>query len=142
CGSGFDFCAKSFRHQSQPTGIHAGAGFSGRLTRFSRQRLCFGNRIKERNQLIMRILNHDDVLAALTGGSIYACGGGGFYEHGLAMGHAAITINKVKLVSLDELNDDDIVITAAAIGAPGGTTDWEMTGRDYIKAAQLLIDHY
>lgn len=90
----------------------------------------------------MRILNHDDVLAALTGGSIYACGGGGFYEHGLAMGHAAITINKVKLVSLDELNDDDIVITAAAIGAPGGTTDWEMTGRDYIKAAQLLIDHY
>lgn len=90
----------------------------------------------------MRILNHDDVLSALTGGSIYASGGGGFYEHGLAMGHAAITINKVKLVSLDELNDDDIVITAAAIGAPAGTTDWEMTGRDYIKAAQLLIENY
>lgn len=90
----------------------------------------------------MRILSHDDVLAALTGGSIYACGGGGFYEHGLAMGHAAITIDKVKLVSLDELNDEDIVITAAAIGAPAGTTDWEMTGRDYIKAAQLLIEKY
>lgn len=90
----------------------------------------------------MRILNHDDVLSALTGGSIYASGGGGFYEHGLAMGHAAITINKVKLVSLDELNDDDIVVTAAAIGAPAGTTDWEMTGRDYIKAAQLLIENY
>ncbi|MCH4172477.1 MAG: DUF917 domain-containing protein [Lactobacillus sp.] len=90
----------------------------------------------------MRILDHKDVLAALTGGSVYACGGGGFYEHGLAMGHAAITINKVKLVSVDELKDDDIVITAAAIGAPGGTTDWEMTGRDYIKAAEMLIEKY
>jgi DUF917 family protein len=43
-------------------------------------------------------------------------------------------------VSIDELDDDDWVATAAAIGAPASTTAWEMQGKDYVRAVQLLQD--
>jgi DUF917 family protein len=41
-------------------------------------------------------------------------------------------------VSIDEVPDDAWIATAAAIGAPGGLTEWEMLGVDYIRAAQML----
>ncbi|MGG7578177.1 DUF917 domain-containing protein [Rhizobium sp. Nf11,1] len=85
-----------------------------------------------------RILVEKDVEAAVKGGSVYAAGGGGWAEHGRMLGHAAITIGKPELVSIDELKDDDWVATAAAIGAPASTTPWEMQGVDYVKAVQLL----
>lgn len=87
-------------------------------------------------------LTKEDVLAACQGGSVYACGGGGFYEHGLEMGMAAVTLAPVKLLTLDELEDDDLILTQTAIGAPGGTTDWQMLGRDYIRAVELLIEKH
>src|SRR6478609_8076747 len=45
-----------------------------------------------------------------------------------------------ELVSIEEAPDDAIIATAAAIGAPAGTTDWEMQGVDYVRAVQLLQD--
>lgn len=92
--------------------------------------------------MVVKKLNRDDVLAACTGGAVLASGGGGFYEHGLEMGYAAVAINQVPLVSLEDLEDDDIVLTQTAIGAPAGTTDWQMLGRDYIKAVQLVIEKH
>ncbi|MGG3644020.1 DUF917 domain-containing protein [Bacillus gobiensis] len=86
----------------------------------------------------MRRLTLNDVKAAVKGGSIFASGGGGWVDHGLEIGSAAITIGRPKLVSIDELPDDAIIVTATAIGAPAGTTDWQMLGKDYIKAVQLL----
>lgn len=90
----------------------------------------------------MRILTMDDVRAAVKGGSVYASGGGGWVDHGLEIGGAAVTIGRPQLVSVDELPDDAIIITCTAIGAPAGKTDWQMLGVDYIKAAQLLMEHY
>lgn len=84
-----------------------------------------------------RILNLKDVEAAVKGGSVYACGGGGWVEHGFELGRLAVTIGRPELVNIDELNPDDFVATAAAIGAPGGLTEWEMLGIDYIKAVSL-----
>lgn len=92
--------------------------------------------------MVKRQLTAEDVEAACLGGSVYASGGGGFYEHGLAMGRAAVTLAHVQLVTLDELEADDLVITQTAIGAPGGTTDWEMLGSDYIRAVELLLDKH
>lgn len=85
-----------------------------------------------------RILTLRDVEAAVKGGSIFACGGGGWVEHGLELGRLAVTIGRPELVTIDELADDDWVATAAAIGAPGGLTDWQMLGVDYIRAVQLV----
>ncbi|WP_373817889.1 DUF917 domain-containing protein [Glaesserella sp.] len=85
-----------------------------------------------------RILTLQDVEFAVKGGSVFACGGGGWTEHGYELGRAAVTIGRPELVSLDEIDDSAWIATAAAIGAPGGLTDWEMLGMDYVKATQLL----
>jgi DUF917 family protein len=39
---------------------------------------------------------------------------------------------------MDEVPDDAWIATAAAIGAPASTTDWQMLGVDYVKAVQLV----
>lgn len=85
-----------------------------------------------------KVLLKDDVEAAVLGGSVYACGGGGWARHGLELGNLAVTIGRPTLVSIDELEPDDIVATVAAIGAPGDLSDWEMLGVDYIRAFELL----
>jgi len=85
-----------------------------------------------------RILTLQDVDFAIKGGSIYACGGGGWVEHGRELGTAAVTIGRPELVTMDEVPDDAWIATAAAIGAPGESTQWQMLGMDYVKAARLL----
>lgn len=85
-----------------------------------------------------RILGERDVEAAVKGGSVYAAGGGGWADHGRMLGRAAVSIGRPELVSVDELDADDWVATAAAIGAPASTTPWEMRGVDYVKAVRLL----
>lgn len=87
-----------------------------------------------------RILTEKDVEAAVKGGSVYAAGGGGWADHGRMLGYAAVSIGKPELVSIEELDDNDWVATAAAIGAPASTTPWEMQGVDYVKAVSLLQD--
>ena len=87
-----------------------------------------------------RILTEKDIEAAVRGGSVYAAGGGGWADHGRMLGGAAVRLGKPELVSVDELPPDAIVATAAAIGAPAGTTAWEMLGIDYVKAAELLAE--
>ncbi|AJE46104.1 DUF917 domain-containing protein [Celeribacter indicus] len=85
-----------------------------------------------------RILTEKDVEPAVRGGSVYAAGGGGWADHGRQLGYAAVGAGQPELVSIDELNEEDWVATAAAIGAPASTTPWEMRGVDYIKAVELL----
>lgn len=85
-----------------------------------------------------RVLGLKDVDAAVKGGSVFACGGGGWVDHGRELGTLAVTIGRPELVDMDEVRDDAWIATAAAIGAPGGLTDWQMLGIDYVRAAQLL----
>lgn len=85
-----------------------------------------------------RVLTMADVEAAIKGGSVYAAGGGGWVSHGRMLGTAAVNAGLPELVSMDEVPDDAWIATAAAIGAPAGTTEWQMVGRDYVKAVELL----
>jgi DUF917 family protein len=87
-----------------------------------------------------RILTEKDVEPAVKGGSVYAAGGGGWADHGRMLGYAAVNVGKPELVGIDELDADDWVATAAAIGAPASTTPWEMQGVDYVNAVRLLQD--
>jgi DUF917 family protein len=87
-----------------------------------------------------RILGLPDVEAAIRGGSVFAAGGGGWADHGRMLGTAAVTIGHPELVSIDEVPDDAFIATAAAIGAPAGTTEWQMLGVDYVKAVEMLQD--
>lgn len=85
-----------------------------------------------------RILGLDDVEAAICGGSIFAAGGGGWADHGRMLGTTAVSLGQPELVSMDEVPDDAFIATAAAIGAPAGTTEWQMLGVDYVKAVEML----
>lgn len=85
-----------------------------------------------------RVLTEKDVEPAVKGGSVYAAGGGGWADHGRMLGYAAVSIGKPELVDIEELAPRDWVATSAAIGAPASTTPWEMQGRDYVKAVELL----
>jgi DUF917 family protein len=85
-----------------------------------------------------RILGAQDVEAAVKGGSIFAAGGGGWADHGRMLGTAAVNAGRPELVSMDEVPDDAWIATAAAIGAPAGSTEWEMLGVDYVKAVELV----
>lgn len=85
-----------------------------------------------------KVLTAEDVEFAVKGGSVLACGGGGWPEHGRELGNLAVTLGRPELVSLDEVPDEAWIATAAAIGAPGGLTQWQMLGIDYVTAARLL----
>lgn len=85
-----------------------------------------------------RRLTHDDIEAAVRGGSVFACGGGGWADHGRMLGREALAAGSPELASIDELPADGWIATAAAIGAPAGTTRWEMRGVDYVRAVELL----
>jgi uncharacterized protein len=87
-----------------------------------------------------RILGLQDVEAAIRGGSVFAAGGGGWADHGRMLGTAAVSIGQPELVTMDEVPDDAYIATAAAIGAPAGTTEWQMLGVDYVKAVEMLQD--
>jgi DUF917 family protein len=84
-----------------------------------------------------RILKARDIEAAVKGGAVFAAGGGGFADHGRMLGTAAVNAGEPELVSMDEVADDAWIATAAAIGAPAGTTEWQMLGVDYVKAVEL-----
>jgi DUF917 family protein len=87
-----------------------------------------------------RILTSNDVEFAVKGGSVFACGGGGWADHGRELGDLAMAAGKPELVAIADVPDDALIATSAAIGAPGGLTDWEMRGEDYVKAVSLLQD--
>src|SRR5205823_8275320 len=91
----------------------------------------------ERDRRMRRILRERDVEAAVKGGAIFAAGGGGFADHGRMLGTAAVNAGEPELVTLEEVADDAWIATAAAIGAPAGSTNWQMLGVDYIKAVEL-----
>ncbi|MGH9291450.1 MAG: DUF917 domain-containing protein [Acidimicrobiales bacterium] len=85
----------------------------------------------------MRELSHEDALDAVFGGSILACGGGGWVEHGMMMGELATRIGHPSLCSVDELDPGALVVTVTAIGAPA-SPNWEIRPLDYVRALQLV----
>ncbi len=85
----------------------------------------------------MRELTAADALDAVWGGSVLACGGGGWVDHGMLMGDLATRIGRPVLCAADELDDTAVVVTVTAIGAPGAP-HWEIRPLDYTRALQLV----
>ncbi|MGO9964755.1 MAG: DUF917 family protein [Acidimicrobiales bacterium] len=84
-----------------------------------------------------RELTGDDALSAVWGGSVLACGGGGWVDHGMMMGELATRVGRPVFCSLDEVDDDDLVVTVTAIGAPA-SPNREIRPLDYVRALQLV----
>ena len=84
-----------------------------------------------------RELTGEDALNAVWGGSVLACGGGGWVDHGMMMGELATRVGRPVLCSLDEVDDHDLVVTVTAIGAPA-SPNREIRPLDYVRAFQLV----
>jgi DUF917 family protein len=87
------------------------------------------------------MLTADDADAGLVGGLFLSAGGSGrnAVAKNRGLGQMALDYGGVRLVALDELNPDDTVITATAVGAPG-FANWAIRPRDSINAARRLIE--
>lgn len=85
----------------------------------------------------MRILTESDAEAACLGGGVFACGGGGWLDHGLKNGRLAVALGRPRLASIDEIPESGVIVTISAIGAPA-SPDWEMWPTDYLRAFELL----
>jgi uncharacterized protein len=86
-----------------------------------------------------RELTGEDARDAVWGGSVLACGGGGWVSHGELMGDLATKLGTPVLCSVDELRDEALVATVTAIGAPAAA-DWEIQPRDYVTALELVME--
>ena len=84
-----------------------------------------------------RELTADDALNAVWGGSVLACGGGGWVDHGMLMGELATRVGRPVLCPVDEVDDHDLVVTVTAIGAPA-SPNLEIRPLDYVRALQLV----
>lgn len=56
---------------------------------------------------------------AVYGGAVLGGGGGGWIEDGLEIGRLALEVGEPELLTPDELDDADLLITVALVGAPG-----------------------
>ncbi len=95
--------------------------------------------MKTRLSLQSRELTRNDALDAVWGGSVLASGGGGWVDHGMIMGELATGIGRPVLCPVDLLDDDDIVVTVTAIGAPAAPKR-EIRPLDYVRALELVAD--
>ena len=88
-----------------------------------------------------RMLTLDDVEAGVVGGLFLSAGGSGrsAVEKNRGLGRMALDYGGVRLVGIDELDPQDLVITATAVGAPG-FANWAIRPRDSINAARRLIE--
>jgi DUF917 family protein len=85
----------------------------------------------------MRI-TEEQVSQAVFGGCIFGGGGGGRIKNGLEMGRMALSYGPINLEPVDALDDDDIVITASAVGAPSAGSRY-ITPDYYIDSVKILL---
>ncbi|WP_079911666.1 DUF917 family protein [Paenibacillus sp. 32352] len=74
---------------------------------------------------------------AVYGGAVLGGGGGGWIERGLEIGKLALELGEPKLLTVDELNDEDLLVTVALVGAPGAK-DKYLKPVHYIRALEMV----
>jgi len=83
------------------------------------------------------LLTRDSVQKAALGGAFLGGGGGGSMEMGMAMGELALSVGEPRLVSLDDLKPDDLIVTVSMVGAPAAK-DQYVKPADYVTALRAI----
>jgi DUF917 family protein len=76
--------------------------------------------------------------ATVLGGAVLGGGGGGTIQDGLERATLAVRLGSPVLVSHDELNENDLVLTASVVGAPAAVEKY-LRPVDHVKATHLLL---
>nr|WP_313779759.1 DUF917 family protein [Paenibacillus larvae] len=74
---------------------------------------------------------------AVYGGAILGGGGGGWIKEGLELGRLALEAGDPRLLTVDELSDEDLLVTVAMVGAPAAK-DQYVKPIQYARALELL----
>lgn len=82
-------------------------------------------------------LDKETVEYAVYGGAILGGGGGGWIEDGLQIGRLALEVGQPVLKSVEEMADEDLLITVSLVGAPAAKEQF-VKPVHYIKAIELL----
>lgn len=84
-------------------------------------------------------MTEEDTAFAALGGAVLGGGGGGSRQLGEKMGIKAVQTGTVKLVPLDALDPDDILLTVSAVGAPAAKHACAGPA-DYVRAVERFIE--
>lgn len=76
---------------------------------------------------------------AVIGGTFLGGGGGGSPADGRDIGSLAIEYGNPKILPLDAVDDDSLIITVSAVGAPAAT-ERLVKPADYVRAFELIRD--
>jgi len=89
-----------------------------------------------------RKLDSDDLEAAMIAGLFLSAGGSGRKAAvgQRRLGRMALDYGEVEFASLDELDPDDVIITATGVGAPGGGAP-VVAPRDSVESARALLPY-
>ncbi len=82
-------------------------------------------------------LTKEKLKFALLGGSILGGGGGGSRNMGEELGNFALERGQLELVSIDELEEDSLIVTVSAVGAPAAKDKFTSTD-DYVEVIKIL----
>lgn len=82
-------------------------------------------------------INEEIVKNAVLGGTLLGGGGGGSLKEGEKLGGLSLAVGIPTLISLDELQDDAILVTVSAVGAPADKEQY-LKPIHYVKAIQLI----
>jgi len=79
--------------------------------------------------------------AAVLGGAVLGGGGGGSIQDGMERARMAVHLGSPFLVSLDELDESDIVVTASVVGAPAAVEKY-LRPVNHIRSMQMLLEKH
>ena len=82
-------------------------------------------------------LTKDVLDAALTGGTILGGGGGGDPKKGRKYAEIAVDYTDLRLITIDEMDENDVLLTASLVGAPNAPAQF-MTPKDIAKTVEIL----
>jgi DUF917 family protein len=77
--------------------------------------------------------------AVVLGGAVLGGGGGGDMADGLERAMLAVKMGTPTLISLDEIDDEDLVFTASVVGAPAAE-DKFVRPIDHVQSTQIMLD--
>lgn len=83
------------------------------------------------------IFNNDKLKKLVIGGTILGGGGGGSRSKGEKNGKIALDYNEVKLIDIDDVPEDSLIITVSGVGAPASKNNYVMP-EDYVETIRLF----
>jgi DUF917 family protein len=86
------------------------------------------------------IMTEELLEAAILGGAVLGGGGGGAMKKGRANGKEALSLGTLRLVDIDGVDPDAILVTGSAVGAPAAA-EAQALPKDYARTVALLSEN-